>query len=78
MLPSKHNAGAEASQYVMEQVYAMARSDPDTLLLPLLKLLYEVTQRTSSNMYMLLVIFLLLSQDTAYSAAIHTVPPYLQ
>ena len=47
------------------------RSDLDTLLLPLLKLLYEATRREPSHMYMLLVILLILSQDAAFAAAAH-------
>lgn len=54
------------------------RSDLDTLLLPLLKLLYEATKIKASNMYMLPVILLILSQDAAFAAAVHTVCPYIQ
>ena len=56
------------------QDYALVRSDVDTLLLPLLKLVYEATQRAPSDMYMLLVILLILSQDPALAAAVHLVP----
>lgn len=60
------------------QEYALVRSDLDTLLLPLLKLLYDATRNEASNMYMLLVILLILSQDAAFAAAVHTVSPYTQ
>ena len=59
---------------MVAQEYALVRSDLDTLLLPLLKLLYEATCEAPSSTYMLLVILLILSQDTAFAAAVHTVP----
>ena len=55
----------------------MVRSDLDTLLMPLLRQLYNATRRAPSHMYMLLVIVLILSQDAAFAAAVHkvTAPP---
>ena len=58
----------------LSQTYALVRSDLDTLLMPLLRQLYDATRRAPSHMYMLLVIVLILSQDTAFAAAVHKVP----
>jgi hypothetical protein len=54
-------------------LYALVRSDLDTLLMPLLRQLYDATRRAPSHMYMLLVIVLILSQDAAFAAAVHKV-----
>lgn len=59
--------------HVNAQTYAMVRSDLDTLLMPLLRQLYDATRRAPSHMYMLLVIVLILSQDAAFAAAVHKV-----
>ncbi|KAL4457338.1 hypothetical protein ABPG75_012203, partial [Micractinium tetrahymenae] len=45
--------------------YCSVRSDLDTVLLPLLELLYSAHERTASQMYMLLIVLLMLSQDSA-------------
>lgn len=55
-------------------VSAQVRSDLDTLLLPLLELLYSAHQRTANQMYMLLIILLMLSQDPAFAQNVHRVP----
>jgi len=47
------------------------RSDLDTIMLPLLQMLYASDRRTSSQMYMLLIIVLMLSQDAAFAANVH-------
>ena len=57
----------------LSQMYALVRSDLDTLLMPLLRQLYDATRRAPSHMYMLLVIVLILSQDAAFAAAVHQV-----
>ncbi len=49
------------------------RSDLETLLLPLLRMLYSASSRTPSQMYMLLIIILILSQDTAFAQNIHRI-----
>ncbi len=49
------------------------RSDLDTLLLPLLELLYGAHQRTPNQMYMLLIILLMLSQDAAFAQNVHRI-----
>lgn len=43
-------------------------------MLPLLEMLYGAAQRTPSQMYMLLIIVLILSQDAAFAANIHRIP----
>ena len=53
------------------QDYAMVRSDLDTVLLPLLHMLYASDRRSASQLYMLLIIVLLLSQDPAFAASVH-------
>jgi dymeclin len=49
----------------------MVRSDLDTVLLPLLHMLYASDRRNASQLYMLLIIVLLLSQDPAFAANVH-------
>ncbi|PSC74556.1 dymeclin-like isoform X1 [Micractinium conductrix] len=53
--------------------YCLVRSDLDTLLLPLLELLYRAHERTPNQMYMLLIILLMLSQDAAFAQNIHRI-----
>ncbi len=43
------------------------------MLLPLLRLLYTAGGRNASHMYMLLIILLILSQDAAFAANVHSV-----
>ena len=54
--------------------YCMARSDIDSLLLPILELLYSAKGRTANQLYMLLIVLLILSQDSAFASNIHRVP----
>ncbi|KAK6929907.1 hypothetical protein RJ641_004001 [Dillenia turbinata] len=61
--------------------YVLVRTDLDTLLMPILETLYNVSKRTSNQISMLLIIFLILSQDSSFNATIHklmlpTVPWY--
>lgn len=53
--------------------YCLVRSDLDTILLPLLELLYLAHERTANQMYMLLIILLMLSQDSAFAQNIHSI-----
>ncbi|KAK9845745.1 hypothetical protein WJX81_001268 [Elliptochloris bilobata] len=56
------------------QDYVLVRGDLETVLLPLLRLLYTAGGRHSpSHMYMLLIILLILSQDAAFAANVHAV-----
>ncbi len=54
--------------------YCMARSDVDTILLPILELLYTARGRSANQLYMLLIILLILSQETAFASNIHRIP----
>lgn len=51
-----------------------ARSDLETLLLPLLRMLYSAAGRAPSHLYMLLIILLILTQDASFAANVHKVP----
>mmetsp|Transcript_6392 Transcript_6392/g.22497 ORF Transcript_6392/g.22497 Transcript_6392/m.22497 type:complete len:708 (-) Transcript_6392:16-2139(-) len=51
--------------------YVLARSDLDTLLAPLLEMLYHAPERRPNQIYMLLIILLILSQDASFNANIH-------
>ncbi|KAL0348902.1 UNVERIFIED_CONTAM: Dymeclin [Sesamum angustifolium] len=51
--------------------YVLVRIDLDTLLMPMLETLYNAPSRTSNHIYMVLVIFLILSQDSSFNASIH-------
>eukprot|EP00899_Mesostigma_viride_P025984 jgi/Mesvir1/6570/Mv25657-RA.1 len=51
--------------------YVLVRGDLDTLLLPLLEMLYHAPQRTPNQIYMLLIILLILSQDASFNANVH-------
>eukprot|EP00842_Homolaphlyctis_polyrhiza_P001841 jgi/Hompol1/2658/HPOL_005483-RA len=64
------------------RMYVLSRTDPEGLMLPLLHLIYDVVeQKTSySQLYILLTIILILSQDDVYNEGIHkmsiTAPPW--
>ncbi|XP_044500377.1 dymeclin isoform X2 [Mangifera indica] len=51
--------------------YVLVRTDLDTLLMPILETLYNASKRTSNQIYMLLIILLILSQDSSFNASIH-------
>jgi hypothetical protein len=51
--------------------YVLVRTDMDTLLMPLLENLYNAPRRTSNQIYMVLIILLILSQDSSFNAGIH-------
>lgn len=51
--------------------YILVRTDLDTLLLPILETLYNASKRTPNQIYMLLIILLILSQDSSFNASIH-------
>ncbi|KAK6117208.1 hypothetical protein DH2020_049087 [Rehmannia glutinosa] len=51
--------------------YVLVRTDLDTLLMPMLETLYNAPSRTSNHIYMVLVIFLILSQDSSFNASVH-------
>ncbi|KAA8548686.1 hypothetical protein F0562_000370 [Nyssa sinensis] len=51
--------------------YVLVRTDMDTLLMPILETLYNASRRTSNQIYMLLIILLIISQDSSFNASIH-------
>ncbi|KGN56942.1 dymeclin [Cucumis sativus] len=51
--------------------YVLVRTDLDTLLMPILEALYNASTRSSNQIYMLLIILLILSQDSSFNASIH-------
>ncbi|KAJ0681748.1 putative dymeclin [Helianthus annuus] len=51
--------------------YVLVRTEIDTLLMPLLETLYDTSRRTSNQIYMVLIILLILSQDASFNATIH-------
>ncbi|WCJ23861.1 hypothetical protein M5689_005863 [Euphorbia peplus] len=51
--------------------YVLVRTDVDTLLMPMLETLYNTSKRTSNHIYILLIILLILSQDSSFNASIH-------
>ncbi|KAL8234505.1 hypothetical protein R6Q59_020605 [Mikania micrantha] len=51
--------------------YVLVRTDIDTLLMPLLETLYDASRRSSNQIYMVLIILLILSQDSSFNASIH-------
>ncbi|KAK6130182.1 hypothetical protein DH2020_036098 [Rehmannia glutinosa] len=57
--------------------YVLVRTDLDTLLMPMLETLYNAPSRTSNHIYMVLVIFLILSQDSSFNASVHKLDVYL-
>ncbi|CAI0559395.1 unnamed protein product [Linum tenue] len=51
--------------------YVLVRTDVDTLLMPILETLYNTSRRSSNHIYILLIILLILSQDSSFNASIH-------
>ncbi|KAG5391234.1 hypothetical protein IGI04_032775 [Brassica rapa subsp. trilocularis] len=52
--------------------YVLVRTDMDTMLMPILETLYNASRRTSSNqIYMMLIVLLILSQDSSFNSSIH-------
>ncbi|XP_014628393.1 dymeclin isoform X3 [Glycine max] len=51
--------------------YVLVRTDLDALLMPILEALYNAPSRTANQIYMLLIILLILSQDSSFNASIH-------
>ncbi|KAL1923654.1 uncharacterized protein VTP21DRAFT_8634 [Calcarisporiella thermophila] len=57
------------------RVYVLSRTDPETLMLPILKLLYEAMENKAhySHTYILLTILLVFSQDEVFNESIQRV-----
>ncbi|KDP40232.1 hypothetical protein JCGZ_02230 [Jatropha curcas] len=51
--------------------YVLVRTDLDILLMPILETLYNASKRTPNHIYILLIILLILSQDSSFNASIH-------
>ncbi|MCO5572356.1 hypothetical protein L7F22_026109 [Adiantum nelumboides] len=51
--------------------YVLVRTDIDTLLMPLMEMLYDAPRKTPKQIYMLLIILLILSQDASFNASVH-------
>jgi hypothetical protein len=51
--------------------YCLVRQDMDTVMLPLMEMLYNAPSRTPNQIYILLIIVLILSQDASFNANIH-------
>ncbi|KAI5058263.1 hypothetical protein GOP47_0026433 [Adiantum capillus-veneris] len=51
--------------------YVLVRTDIDTLLMPLMEMLYDAPRKTRKQIYMLLIILLILSQDASFNASVH-------
>ncbi|PIN06670.1 Proteins containing regions of low-complexity [Handroanthus impetiginosus] len=51
--------------------YVLVRTDMDTLLMPMLETLYNAPRRTPNHIYMVLIILLILSQDSSFNASVH-------
>ncbi|KAF7806909.1 dymeclin [Senna tora] len=51
--------------------YVLVRTDLDTLLMPILEALYNASSKTANQIYMLLIVLLILSQDSSFNASIH-------
>ncbi|RID40173.1 hypothetical protein BRARA_J00236 [Brassica rapa] len=52
--------------------YVLVRTDLDTMLMSILETLYNASKSTSSNqIYMMLIVLLILSQDSSFNSSIH-------
>ncbi|GAM19817.1 hypothetical protein SAMD00019534_029920 [Acytostelium subglobosum LB1] len=52
--------------------YVQSRTDIDSLVLPLLQVLYSSFEEKPQQVYMILIIILILSQDTLFNANVHS------
>ncbi|XP_040277044.1 dymeclin [Bufo bufo] len=55
------------------RTYALARTDIESLVLPILEILYHVEERNSHHVYMSLIILLILTEDDGFNRSIHEV-----
>ncbi|MCO5604280.1 hypothetical protein L7F22_058445 [Adiantum nelumboides] len=51
--------------------YVLVRTDLDTLIVPLLEMLYESSSKSVKQTYMLVIILLILSQDSSFNSGLH-------
>ncbi|XP_071587363.1 dymeclin isoform X1 [Heliangelus exortis] len=55
------------------RTYVLARTDIESLVLPILEILYHVEERNSHHVYMALIILLILTEDDGFNRSIHEV-----
>lgn len=55
------------------RTYVLSRTDVDTLVMPILKILYQAPERSSHHIYMALIILLILSEDDLFNEAVHDI-----
>ncbi|KAL7646893.1 UNVERIFIED_CONTAM: hypothetical protein RMT77_002150 [Armadillidium vulgare] len=55
------------------RTYVLSRTDIETLVVPILKTLYNATDSTSHHIYMSLIIILILSEDDSFNKTIHDI-----
>lgn len=56
------------------RTYVLARTDMESLVLPILHTLYNAPDSTSHHIYMSLIILLILSEDDSFNKTIHDIP----
>ncbi|XP_042890288.1 dymeclin-like isoform X2 [Penaeus japonicus] len=56
------------------RTYVLARTDMESLVLPILHTLYHAPDSTSHHIYMSLIILLILSEDDSFNKTIHDIP----
>ncbi|XP_053639286.1 dymeclin isoform X3 [Cherax quadricarinatus] len=56
------------------RTYVLARTDMESLILPILHTLYHAPDSTSHHIYMSLIILLILSEDDSFNKTIHDIP----
>ncbi|XP_030324176.1 dymeclin-like [Calypte anna] len=55
------------------RTYVLAQTDIESLVLPILEILYHVEERNSHHVYMALIILLILTEDDGFNRSIHEV-----
>ncbi|XP_030048788.1 dymeclin [Microcaecilia unicolor] len=55
------------------RTYMLARTDTESLVLPILEILYHVEERNSHHVYMALIVLLILTEDDSFNRSIHEV-----
>ncbi|PIO24565.1 hypothetical protein AB205_0132930, partial [Aquarana catesbeiana] len=55
------------------RTYVLSRTDIESLVLPILEILYHVEDRNSHHVYMALIILLILTEDDGFNRSIHEV-----
>ncbi|XP_075697034.1 dymeclin isoform X3 [Rhinoderma darwinii] len=55
------------------RTYVLSRTDIESLVLPILEILYHVEERNSHHVYMSLIILLILTEDDGFNRSIHEV-----